>query len=99
MPNASDSESAIAIVKIPPITASFELVPELRPTIKPIVVIIPDVKPKLNPTFNECFIISVNNFDLNNSWGLNKCECKKGSTETRFNYYDCDSRQEEMTWK
>jgi len=56
MPSASEDASAIAIVNIPPITASFELVPELRPTINPRVVIIPEVKPKLNPTFNECFI-------------------------------------------
>jgi hypothetical protein len=53
MPIASENESAIAIVRIPPITAIFKFVPELKPTIKPKVVIIPEVKPKLKPTLRE----------------------------------------------
>ena len=66
MPNASENASAIAIVNIPPITASFEWVPACKPTINPSVVIIPEVKPKLNPTFNECFITIVKSTKLNN---------------------------------
>jgi hypothetical protein len=58
MPIASENASAIAIVKIPPMTTGFEWVPECRPTINPRVVIIPEVKPKLNPVFKECFIIT-----------------------------------------
>ena len=49
IPSASEKESAIAMVIIPPSTASFECVPELKPTIRPSVVIIPEVNPKLNP--------------------------------------------------
>lgn len=59
MPNASENASAIAIVNIPPITTSFEWVPEFRPTISPRVVIIPEVRPKLNPIFIECFIVEI----------------------------------------
>ena len=55
IPNASENASAIAIVKIPPITTKDELVLECRPIINPSVVIIPDVTPKLRPTFIECF--------------------------------------------
>lgn len=57
MPSASENASATAMVSIPPITASFECVPECRPTINPRVVIIPDVDPKLIPTLNECFMV------------------------------------------
>jgi len=56
MPNASENASAIAIVNTPPITTSFEWVPECKPTISPRVVIIPEVNPKLNPTFSECLM-------------------------------------------
>ena len=57
MPKASEKASAIAIVSIPPRTASLEFVPEFNPTINPSVVIMPDVIPKLNPTSNECLMI------------------------------------------
>ena len=59
MPNASENESAMAMVKIPPSTTSFEWVPEFNPTINPRVVITPEVKPKLNPIFIECFIVFI----------------------------------------
>jgi len=49
MPSASENASAIAMVKMPPITASFEFVPEARPISNPSVVIIPEVRPKLRP--------------------------------------------------
>jgi hypothetical protein len=49
MPKASEKESAMAIVSIPPRTANFEWVPALSPTIRPSVVIIPEVNPKLKP--------------------------------------------------
>ncbi len=71
MPNASENASAIAIVSIPPITASFEFVPECRPTISPSVVIIPEVMPKLNPIFNECLTIIVH--ISNNFSGSTRC--------------------------
>ena len=58
MPSASEKASAIAIVNIPPITASLEWVPECKPTINPNVVIIPEVNPKLIPTLKECSILS-----------------------------------------
>ena len=57
MPMASERASAIAITRIPPITASLEWVLEYKPTIKPRVVIIPEVNPKLNPVFKECLIV------------------------------------------
>tara|TARA_Y100000310_G_C20655972_1_gene801977 strand:+ start:644 stop:949 length:306 start_codon:yes stop_codon:yes gene_type:complete len=53
MDMASERESAMAIVKIPPRTTSFECVEAFKPTIKPRVVIIPEVMPKENPTFHE----------------------------------------------
>ncbi len=56
MPKPSDNASAIAIVRIPPITTIFELVTDFKPTIKPRVVIIPEVNPKLNPMFMDFFI-------------------------------------------
>jgi hypothetical protein len=57
MPNASESASAIAIVKIPPKTTSFEPVEEFKPTIKPIVVIVPEAMPKYIPFLIDSFII------------------------------------------
>ena len=57
MPKASENASAMAMVNIPPMTASLEPVPECRPTIRPRVVIIPEVKPKLRPVFSECLIM------------------------------------------
>ena len=57
IPMASESASAIAITRIPPITTDFKWVLEFNPTINPNVVIIPEVKPKLNPIFNECRIL------------------------------------------
>jgi len=56
IPRASESASAMAIVKMPPITTNFEEVVEFNHTINPSLVIIPDVKPKLKPTFIGCFI-------------------------------------------
>jgi len=56
MPSASENASAIAIVRIPPITTSFIPVPTFSPTIKPKVVIIPEVSPKLTPVFIDSFI-------------------------------------------
>ena len=41
--------AAMAMVTIPPMTASEEWVPECRPTIKPKVVMTPEVKPKFRP--------------------------------------------------
>ena len=57
IPNASENESAIAIVIIPPKTANFECVPEKSPTIKPNVVIIPEVIPNPKPLFTDFFMI------------------------------------------
>ena len=54
IPRASEKASAMAIINMPLITTSFDLVPECRPTIKPRVVIIAEVKPKLRPVFIEC---------------------------------------------
>lgn len=56
MPKASEKASAIAIINIPPITTSFEWVPEFNPTITPEVVIMADVNPKLKPVLIECRI-------------------------------------------
>lgn len=56
IPRASENASAIAIVNIPPITASFEFVPELKPVISPRVVIIPEVIPKQIPILSDCFM-------------------------------------------
>ena len=56
MPKASEKESAIAIVKIPPKTANLEPVPEPKPIIKPIVVITAEVRPKFRPDLNEVLI-------------------------------------------
>jgi hypothetical protein len=56
MPSASEKASAIAIIRIPPSTTSFEWVPECSPTISPRVVITPEVKPKLIPVFKASLI-------------------------------------------
>lgn len=53
IPSESESASAIAIVKIPPMTANLDWVPALSPTRSPKVVITPDVIPKPNPDLNE----------------------------------------------
>jgi len=66
IPNASDNESAIAIVNIPPMTTIDEFVLECRPIINPSVVIIPDVTPKLSPTFIECFTFIDISFQFKN---------------------------------
>lgn len=57
IPKASEKASAMAIVNIPPITAGFEFVPALNPTIKPSVVMIPDVIPKKTPILSDCFML------------------------------------------
>jgi len=51
MPSASENASAIATVRIPPMTASLNPVPVFSPTIIPSVVIIPEVKPNDTPLF------------------------------------------------
>jgi len=51
IPIASERASAMAIVKIPPRTASFECVLEFKPTINPRVVITAEVSPKFIPLF------------------------------------------------
>ena len=56
IPKASLEASAIAMVKIPPITTLFNPVPELSPTISPRVVMIPEVIPKLIPFLKDSFI-------------------------------------------
>lgn len=56
IPKASEKESAIAIVKMPPMIKSLEPVKECNPTINPNVVMIPDVKPKDNPFIIELSI-------------------------------------------
>ena len=50
IPRASDNASAIAIVRIPPMTASLECVPESSQTIKPRVVMMPEVIQKFIQT-------------------------------------------------
>lgn len=61
MPKASDKASAMAMVKMPPITTKEEPVAESRPIIRPKVVITPEVRPKLKPFFIECFMNFFNN--------------------------------------
>lgn len=56
IPSASESESAMAMVRIPPMTIRHEFVLEYNPIINPSVVMIPDVNPKLKPTLRECFM-------------------------------------------
>ncbi len=59
IPKESDIASAIAIVKIPPKTASLEYVLKIKPIIKPRVVITPEVVPKFIPLFFDLSIIMV----------------------------------------
>jgi len=56
MLNASESESAIAIIIIPPRTTDFKCVLECKPTIIPNVVMMPDVMPNPKPLFVCDFI-------------------------------------------
>ena len=49
IPSASESASAIAIMRMPLMITEVEWVLECKPTIIPRVVIIPDVMPKPNP--------------------------------------------------
>jgi len=56
IPRASENESAMAMVRIPPMTMRTEFVLENNPIINPSVVMIPDVNPKLKPILRECFI-------------------------------------------
>ena len=56
IPSASEKESAMAIVTMPPITTMVEWVLELRPMIRPSVVIAADVSPKLTPFIVWMFI-------------------------------------------
>jgi len=53
---ASENASAIAIVRIPPMTAVLRVVAAFRPTIIPRVVIVPEVSPNASPTFREGFM-------------------------------------------
>src|SRR3989339_1211876 len=57
IPRASEKESAIAMLKIPPKTTAREPVPELSPTIIPRVVIVPEVRPKQKPLIADVFIV------------------------------------------
>lgn len=56
MPRASENASAIAIVRIPPMTTSLIPVPVFSPTINPSVVIIPEVRPNDTPVFIDSLI-------------------------------------------
>ncbi len=49
MPKASDKASAIAMLKLPPMSTSLDPVEAKRPIIKPRVVMVPEVKPKPRP--------------------------------------------------
>jgi len=60
---ASDKESAIAIVKIHPITSTLDSLPNANHIISPNVVIIPDVAQKLSPVLMEFFIF-LNRFKI-----------------------------------
>jgi hypothetical protein len=53
IPSASDKASAIAIVRIPPMTASVECVPASSHTIRPSVVMMPDVIQKFIQTLMD----------------------------------------------
>jgi len=53
---ASLNASAIAIVKIPPMTAIFRCVPSASPTMSPSVVMIQEVMPKANQVLSGCFM-------------------------------------------
>lgn len=56
IPKASENASAIATVRIPPMTASFNPVKEFSPIITPSVVMIPEVIPKDIPIFIDSFM-------------------------------------------
>jgi len=56
IPSASENASAIATVKIPPMTANLRPVPVFNPIITPSVVIIPEVNPNDIPLFIDSFI-------------------------------------------
>ena len=56
MPSASENASAIATVRIPPMTANLKPVPVFSPTIIPSVVIIPEVRPNDTPLFIDSCI-------------------------------------------
>ena len=58
IPSESESESAIAIIIIPPKIIDFECVLEFKPMINPSVVIIPEVSPNPKPFFIEFLILS-----------------------------------------
>jgi len=53
---ASEQASAIAIVKIHPMTAIFKFVPTLNPIINPRVVMIPEVIQNANQVLSDCFM-------------------------------------------
>lgn len=55
-PSASENASAMAIVKIPPMTAIFRCVPKLNQTISPSVVMIHEVIQNANQVLSDCFI-------------------------------------------
>ena len=57
IPRASDKASAIAMVRIPPMTASLECVPASSQTIRPSVVMMPEVIQKFIQT-----LIDLSNF-------------------------------------
>jgi len=56
IPRASENASAIAIVRIPPMTASLSPVPAFSPTMMARVVMIPDVRPNDTPVFIDSFM-------------------------------------------
>jgi hypothetical protein len=56
MPNASENASAIAIVSIPPMTASLREVAAFSPIMTPSVVMTPEVRPNAIPVLWEEFI-------------------------------------------
>src|SRR3989344_5218558 len=64
MPSASESASETAIISIPPMTTSFELVLEPSPIIRPSVVMIPEVSPNPRPFLIDSFIKSLQNDNI-----------------------------------
>jgi len=56
IPRASENASAIAIVRILPMTASLSPVPAFSPTMMARVVMIPDVRPNDTPVFIDSFM-------------------------------------------
>ena len=54
--NASENASAMAIVRIHPMTAIFKFVPTLSQIISPSVVMIPEVIQKANQVLSDCFM-------------------------------------------